>query len=130
MSLTKDDYDRANIKIALGTWDYKKYGGTKDSPVLVNTTNAATFVDYTTDPSTVAYSNLIVYNDGYMLNNGEKVESTTSDWFQITMPLDYHTETVYPTHIIVSCASSQFGDYFTGCDSSKLWIDGVELLYE
>lgn len=130
VNLTKNDYDRGEIKFAIGTWDYKKYGGTKDSPVLVNTTNAATFVDYNTDPSTIAYSNIVIYNDGYMLNGGEKVTATTNDWFQITLPLDYHTETAYPTHIIVSCASSQYGDYFTGCDSSKLWIDAVELLYE
>ena len=41
----------------------------------------------------------------------------------------YHDMDVMPTHIIISCAASQFGDYFTGCSSSKLWLDAFELIY-
>lgn len=129
VTLTKSDYDRAQIKIALGTWDYKKYGGTLESPVHINTTDASTFVDFTTDPSTVADGNLIIHHDGYYLNGGDKVAAETGEWIEYVIPLDYHSMDVQPTHIIVSCASSQFGDYFTGCSSSRLWIDAVELLY-
>ena len=54
--VTKDvDYDRAQIKIALGTWDYRTYGGTSNCPVQVNTTDVSTFVDFNTDISTIAY---------------------------------------------------------------------------
>ncbi len=130
VTLTKSDYDRAEIKVAIGTWSYKTYGGTKDNPVLVNTTDESTFVDYTTDASTIAFGDIVVYHDGYSVNFGEKVETATSEWHQITIPLDYHSLTAYPTHIIVSAAASQYGDYFTGCDTSKLKLDGVELLYE
>ena len=129
VTLTNSDYDRAQIKIALGTWDYKKYGGTLESPVHINTTDASTFVDFTTDPSTVADGNLIIHHDGYYLNGGDKVAAETGEWIEYVIPLNYHSMDVQPTHIIVSCASSQFGDYFTGCSSSKLWIDAVELLY-
>lgn len=129
VTLTKSDYDRAQIKIALGTWDYKKYGGTLESPVHINTTDASTFVDFTTDPSTVADGNLIIHHDGYYLNGGDKVAAETGEWIEYVIPLNYHSMDVQPTHIIVSCASSQFGDYFTGCSSSRLWIDAVELLY-
>lgn len=130
MSLSKNDYDRAQLKVAIGTWDYKKYGGTKDSPVLVNTTDESTFVDFYTDPSTIANGDLIIYHDGYVINNGQKVSATTSDWIEYTIPIDYHSLTDYPTHVVVSFASSQFGDYFTGYSGSKLWIDKVELVYE
>lgn len=130
VSLTSSDYDRAQIKFAIGTWNYKTYGGTKDSPVLVNTTEASTFVDYNTDGSTIAYGDLVIYNDGYSVNSGEKVNATTSGWLEYTIPLDYHNLTTWPTHIIISCASSQYGDYFSGCDSAKLWVDKVELVYE
>jgi hypothetical protein len=61
LGVTKNDYDRAQVKVAVGTWDYKKYGGTKDSPVLVNTTDESTFVDFYTDPSTIANGDLIIY---------------------------------------------------------------------
>ena len=130
LGVTSSDYDRAQIKVAIGTWDYKKYGGTKDSPVHVNTTLESTFVDFFTDSSTIANGDLIIYNDGYMINRGEKVTAVTSGWIEYTIPLDYRQMTTYPTHIVISCATSQFGDYFTGYDGGKLWIDAAELIYE
>ena len=130
LGVSKSDYDRAQIKFAIGTWDYKKYGGTKDSPVHVNTTDASTFVDFYTDESTIANGDLIIYNDGYMINNGEKVSATTSEWIEYIIPLDYRQLSTYPTHIVISCATSQFGDYFTGYDGGRLWIDAAELIYE
>lgn len=129
VNLTKSDYDRAQIKVALGTWDYRTYGGTKESPVHINTTNADTFVDFATDPSTIANGEVIIYKDGYMLNGSDMVDAQTWEWAEYTIPLDYRDMEKLPTHIIVSCASSQYGDYFTGCSSSKLWIDKVELVY-
>ena len=128
--LTGQDYDRAQIKVALGNWNYKDYGGTPDSPVHINTTKPSTFVDYTKDNSTIAYGDLIVYNDGYVLNSSEKVTSSTEEWLEFTIPLVYNDMFTQPTHIIISCAASQYGDYFTGCSSSKLWLDKFELLYE
>lgn len=130
MTLTSDMYDRAQVKVAIGTWNYKTYKGDPDSPVQVNTTDKSTFVDFFTDPSTIANGDLIIYNDGYMVNNGSKVSTATNGWIQYTIPLEYHNLNAYPTHIIVSFASSQYGDYFSGSSSSKLWIDKVELVYE
>ena len=132
LGVSTDDYDRAQIKVAIGNWSYKQYGGTKDSPVQVNTTDENTFVDFYTDECTIANGDLIIYNDGYSINKGAKVEATTSDWIVYTIPLDYHEGMLatYPTHIIISCATSQFGDYFTGYDGGELWIDAAELIYE
>ena len=129
VSLTKEDYDRAQIKVALGTWSHRDYGGTPDSPVHVNTTDAKTFVDFTTDPNTIADGNLIIHNDGYIMNGEEKVSVNTGEWLEYVIPLDYHTMGEKPTHIIISCAASQFGDYFSGCSRSKLWLDAMELIY-
>jgi len=130
-SMTTNDYDRASIKVALGTWDYKKYGGDKDCPILVNTTDASTFVNYDTDPSTIANGELILYGEGNQQINGGAMEAAaTTTWRQVTIPFNYHTTTEYPSYIVISCAASMYGDYFTGCSSSKFWIDGVELLYE
>lgn len=129
VTLTKDDSDRAQIKVAIGTWDYRTYGGSKDSPVHVNTTDASTFVDFGKDPSTIANGDLIIHKDGYVLNGASMVDASTWEWAEYTIPLNYHDLETLPTHIIVSCAASQYGDYFTGCSSSKLWIDKVELVY-
>ena len=129
VTLTKDDYDMAEIKFAVGDWDYRKYGGSKSSPVHINTTDAGTFVDFNTDPSTIANGNLILHHDGYVLNGEAKVSASTGEWVEYTIPLNYRDMERMPTHILVSCAASRFGDYFTGCSSSKLWIDAVELIY-
>jgi len=115
------DYDKASIRVAVGNWDYKTYGGDATSPILVNTTDESTFVDYSTDASTIALGELIVTSDA---------SNSTNTWQYVTIPIKYNSTTKYPTHIVVSCASSMYGDYFTGCDSSKLWLDGMELLYE
>ena len=129
VTLTNDDYDRAQIKVAIGNWNYRTYGGTKDSPVHVNTTDASTFVDFSKDSSTIANGELIIHKDSYILNGAGQVDAATYEWAEYTIPLNYHTLEEVPTHIIVSCAASQYGDYFTGCSSSKLWIDKVELVY-
>lgn len=129
VSLTYEDYDLAEIKFAIGNWNYKKYGGTPDSPVHVNTTDASTFIDFRTDASTIAEGSLVIHHDGYVLNEAEKVSADTEKWLEYTIPLRYHSLEEIPTHIIISCAASRYGDYFTGCSSSKLWIDAVELIY-
>ena len=117
----KGNYDKAMIRIVLGTWDYKKYGGDADSPVLVNTTDVSTFVDFSTDASTIALGEKIVSSDD---------TNPAKDWIQVTLPIEYRDETKFPTHIIISCAASMYGDYFSGYDDSKLWLDGMEFVYE
>ena len=97
---------------------------------MVNTTDESTFVDFYTDENTVANGELIIYNDGYMINNGQKVAATTSEWIEYIIPLDYRQFAVEPTHIVISCATSQFGDYFTGYDKGELRIDAAEFIYE
>lgn len=125
-----ETYDRAEIKVAFGYWDYKKYGGTKNSPVHIDTTNPSTFVDFNSDKSTIGNGNLTLYHDGYSLNGAQMTKAVTDQWVEYTIPINYRDIDTLPTHIIISCAASQFGDYFSGCSSSKLWLDKFELLYE
>ena len=119
--VTKEDYDRALIRIVLGDWDYRTYGGTATSPVLVDTTAPDKFVSFQSDGATIAYAEKVVRGDE---------SNSTNVWQQVTIPLEYKDTNRYPTHIIISCAASMLGDYFTGCDSSQLWLDGMELVYE
>lgn len=117
----KGNYDKASIRIALGTWDFKKYGGDADSPVKFDTTDPSTFVDFSIDASTIAFGEKIVSSDD---------TNPAKDWIQVTIPIEYSNLTTYPTHIIISCAASMYGDYFSGYDNSRLWLDGMELIYE
>lgn len=129
VNITKADFDRAQIKFAIGNWPYKKYGGSPESPVLVNTTDSKTFVNFATDASTIAHGDLVIHHDGYVINGQQKVSIDTGAWIEYTIPLQYHDLETRPTHIIISCAASQYGDYFTGCSKSRLWLDAVELIY-
>ena len=128
-TLTKDDYDQAQIKIAIGTWNYREYGGTPESPVHINTTDEKTFVDFFTDKSTIANGDLVISHEGYMVNKGNMVVEQTDKWIEYTIPLEYHLLDEIPTHIVISCAASRYGDYFSGCSKSKLWLDAFELIY-
>ena len=128
-TLTKEDYDQAQIKIAIGTWNYREYGGTPESPVHINTTDEKTFVDFFTDKSTIANGDLVISHEGYMVNNGNMVVEQTDKWIEYTIPLEYHVLDEIPTHIVISCAASRYGDYFSGCSKSKLWLDAFELIY-
>lgn len=121
VSVSKSDYDMGMVRVALGTWNYRTYGGSKDSPVLVNTTDVSTIIDYTKDPSTIAFGEAKFVGDA---------SNSTNVWKEVIIPIVYSDENTFPTHIVISCASSYYGDYFTGCDSSKLWIDKMELIYE
>ncbi len=133
--ITTNDYDIGQVKVALGTWTPSKYGGTEQSPVLINTTNTSTFVDFDTDPATIAYGDMQITGaasaSDYTANiNGVTSTEDWTQWHQIELDIVYRDLTTTPTHIIISCAASKWGDYFEGCDSSKMWVDGFELVYD
>lgn len=114
-------YDSGRIQIALGNWDNKKYGGTRECPILVNTTDKSTFVDFSTDRSTIAYGDLQLQSDS---------SDSYDRWAEYTIDIDYSDTASIPAYIVISCASSIYGDYFTGYSGSRMWIDKMELVYE
>lgn len=117
--LTTNDFDKGQIKFALGTWDNKKYGGSATCPVQVYTADKETFWQIDSIEGTIAYADIVLQGDG-----------SESEWQQVTLTLDYKDETTIPEYIIISAAASMYGDYFAGSSSSQLWLDGMELIYE
>lgn len=109
------DRDRGSIWVALGDWDYHKYGGSEESPVELNTNDKSTFFDPKGE-NVIAYGTFVADRD-------------YDQWTKVEVPLEYVTTSKKPTHIIVSCASSMLGDYFTGSADSKMWIDDIRLEY-
>lgn len=129
------DSDMGSIYIALGTWDAETYGvdaegivkGDADCPIIIDTRSKATFLD-TNSSAIIAYQELILTSE--------------QDWYEFELDLEYRdltdssgavSESAYsriPTHILVVCSSSRYGDYFTGSTSSQMWIDDFELVYE
>ena len=113
--VSKGDPDQCSIWVALGNWDYRKFGGTPSCPVQVNTTDRETFFN-PESPSVIAYGSYF------------RAEATEG-WMQVEIPMEYRYENRKPTHIIVSLASSRWGDYFTGSSQSRLGVDDIELIY-
>lgn len=107
--------DRGTVYVALGDWDYHKYGGTPKSPVQVNTTDKSTLFKPDSE-AVIAYG-------------AWSSTSSTDGWVEVEIPLVYTSVTRRPTHIIVSCAASALGDYFTGSSQSVLWVDDMRLIY-
>lgn len=62
---------------------------------------------------------------------GERIftEATAGEGLvEIEIPLDYRTNTVRPSYIVLTCSASQYGDYFTG-GPSVMYVDDFELVY-
>ena len=84
----------------------------------VDNTVVSTFVNWETDPAVVAYGELPAPDC-----------VTTNGWKEFTIDLKYHNLTTKPTHIIIVCSSSKYGDYFTGGDGSIMYVDDLSLVY-
>lgn len=76
-----------------------------------------TEIDWQNDPRVIAY--------------GQMTQSTSSNgaWQELNIPLEYHSLTKKPTHLIIVCSASKYGDYFYGSDSSVLHLDDFEFVY-
>ena len=85
----------------------------------VDNTDMSTFPDWETDPRVVAYGALPTSQCG----------KTAGDWLEFDIPLVYRSLTIKPTHLLVVCSSSKYGDYFHGSDASVLYVDDFSLVY-
>lgn len=99
--------DHCGVRIALMT----------KSVTINNSSSAWYFPDWENDDFVVAY--------GYY----EQSASDNGQWRELTIPLTYHSLTKQPTHILITAASSAYGDYFYGSDASVLHVDDFELIY-
>ena len=75
---------------------------------------------------------MVDLNDSeYILGRGVKnYGSTEGEWVEFEIPIEYSDPTRKPTYVIVTCASSYLGDYFTGADGSVMLVDEFEFIYQ
>lgn len=100
--------DICSIYIALATKAYE-----------IDNTNPSTFIDFDNDENIVAYGEL----------PASDCISTGGNWKEFKIDMKYHSLTKQPTHIIIVCSASKYGDYFTGSTSSIMYLDDFELIY-
>ena len=130
-NIQKGDPDTGSIYIALGTWTKEKYGmgkdgagddknngrpfGTDACPVSIDTRDVKTFFNPQGE-DVIGYGIRVL-------------REAVTEWTQITIPIDYRSTDKKPTHLMVVCSASRWGDYFIGSDQSVMWVDDVELVY-
>lgn len=86
---------------------------------LIDNKDQSTFIDFKND------SNIIAYGE---LPSGAATEG--DGYVEFNIPLKYKNLTDQPTHIIVVCSSSKYGDYMTGGAGSTLYVDDLSLIYD
>lgn len=84
-----------------------------------NNKNEDQYIQYATDPNIIAYGEL---------PSGAATE--VDGYVEFNIPLKYKNLTDQPTHIIVVCSSSKYGDYMTGGVGSTLYVDDLSLIYD
>lgn len=100
--------DSCHIYVSVGDWD---------TPVEIRTKPSERKLFERNDPNVIAYGEFITAEN-------------TSTYQQVEVPLVYQTTSRKPTHLVVVCTASKYGDYFTGGEGSTLWVDNMELLYD
>lgn len=114
--LQSGDPDNGAIYIAVGDWTAAEYGGDEESPVRIDTRDAGTFFS-SASPAVIGYGEWIL-------------SESVDEWTEFTIPLKYVSTSRRPTHLIIVCSASRWGDYFTGSTDSRMIIDDLELIYE
>ncbi len=116
MNLAKGAPDNGAIYIAVGDWTAEEYGGDPESPIAIDTRDTNTFFS-SSSPAVIGYGEMIL-------------TESVDGWTEFTIPLTYVSTSRMPTHLIVVCSASRWGDYFTGSTDSCLLVDDLELIYE
>lgn len=109
VSIVKNEtLDECSIYIALAT-------------EAITFNNSETVINYETDNRIIAYG---------ALPSGAATEG--DGYTEFTIPLQYKESKfdVQPTHIIVVCSASKYGDYMTGGEGSTLYVDEFSLVYD
>lgn len=106
--VTNGQMDQCAIYIALAKKSYS-----------INNGDANTFINFKDDPNIIAYGEL-----------PSGAATAGEDYVEFNIPLKYKNLTDVPTHIIVVCSSSKYGDYMTGGVGSTLYVDDFSLIYD
>ena len=111
ITITKDEtMDECSIFIALAKKSF-----------TFNNKKEKEYIDYEGDDNIIAYG---------ALPSGT---ATSGDSYtEFTIPLQYKESQFgeTPTHIIIVCSASKYGDYMTGGENSLLYVDNFSLIYE
>lgn len=100
--------DTCSIYVALADW-------TAPYEIRTNPKNRQLFD--VNSPSIIAYGEL-------------RSGTSTGGWQEFEIPLQYRATNRRPSYIVISCAASRLGDFFTGGAGAVLYVDDFVLEYD
>lgn len=70
--------------------------------------------------------NLFDKNASYVIAYGDLQCGETMDAYaEFTIDIDYRDKLKEPSYLLITCAASKYGDYFTGGVGATLWVDNL-----
>lgn len=108
-----DDLDQCAIYVVL------MKGGEQHEVINTKTETLLSLDNIKADDKFIAYGEL---------SSGA---ATAGDGFvKFNIPIEYRNLDDKPTHIIIVCSASKYGDYMVGGDGSIMYLDDFELIYD
>ena len=108
-TVKEGDMDICSIYIALAKKAY-----------TITNVDESTYINFASDENIIAYGELPI----------DQCVNTNGQWKEFNIPLRYKSLDEIPTHIIIVCSASKYGDYFTGGDGSTMYLDDFSLIYD
>lgn len=113
--------DVGQIQVILADWDASNpYEGYPDGAIdgkgrfhVINSTGQ--FVDFENDPAIIGHANY-------------QFSDSMTEYKPFELDIEYRNGRT-PKVVVIVCASSRYGDYFTGGTGSVLYIDDLEFTY-
>lgn len=142
--LSEGDSDKAHIFVWLYDNTHSALAGTAGR-YQVNTKYASTFTSADGKYVNAGNENSTSHNAGDRVEgliaygywnrtqsasqyNGQNVSISYNGWTKLEIPLVYVNDK-RPNALVISCASSAYGDYFAGSTSSTMYVDDFEFAY-
>lgn len=112
-TVSEGNPDECSIYIAMAKKAYE-----------IDNSKPGTFIDFENDDNIIAYGTI---EGDYVKTNG-----AANGYTEFTIPLQYKESQfgAIPTHIIIVCSASKYGDYMTGGEGSTLYVDDFSLVYD
>lgn len=122
-----------NEKEELGSSGVLKVGDSDQCSIYI-ILSKGTYQVNNTDVSTLLTAENVWKNDQFIAFGELPAEQCkgTDGWVNFDIPLQYKEGKFgeQPTHLIIVCSSSKYGDYFTGAVGSTMYVDDFSLNYE
>ena len=71
--------------------------------------------------------------EGAVIAYGSVTVTESTDWVEVVIPLVYRDKESCPAaenySLVISCASSKYGDYLCGNPDNELYVDDFEWVY-